>query len=621
MSPPPAPPCTLNFTIQHKGAVHTAVYNSGASYVLTGGADRTIKLTNAKSGSQVKVYGGHGYEILGIACTPDNTRFASCGGDRSVFLWDVTSGDIVRRLAGHMGKINTVAWNAAATVLASGSFDTTVRLWDIKSQNRTPLQVLEEARDSITSIRIHEHTIMTGCVDGYVRTYDLRMGQLKVDFFDQPVTALTPLSDNSLLLVATLDSTHRLLDPQLGTVVQSFSGHKNTSYRSQSCVGAKEESVICGDEEGMIWGWELETANPLGKPFKAHEKAVLWTAHHPKEQQLITASSDGTVKVWGKLVYTSFAMHFLSTLSSLLLFSITLVPAFAAPEDYDLNERDLLDFASWLRKRDSLPHTVRAVEDLESAAFAGLYRRALSDALIEASEELEKRSFLFDDDEDELLEKRSPHFGKLGKGAGAGGGAKGKIADRIAAIKQAIQDKKAAAAAAAGGAAGTGAGAAGGAAAAGGGAAQASGAAADQVAAASASQAADTAASNTIAADVAAASSTVVPDAAEGGTLGTGQAQNVNADGTPATGDTAAAVKARDLHRSARGSEGWYFIPSLLPAVGLQFFLHNCAHRILIIGLCALGIVTFTDDDVRSGRLDILARFGKDWRSRNFVST
>lgn len=40
--------------------------------------------------------------------------------------------------------------------------------------------------------------------------------------------------------------------------------------------------------------------NPLARAsFKAHDKPILWTAHHPKEQQLITASSDGAVKVWG----------------------------------------------------------------------------------------------------------------------------------------------------------------------------------------------------------------------------------------------------------------------------------------------------------------------------------
>ncbi|KPV73791.1 uncharacterized protein RHOBADRAFT_38400 [Rhodotorula graminis WP1] len=301
MPSPRSPPSRLLFAVEsHKGAVHTAVYNTGSSYILTGGADRQVRLTNAKTGAEIKSYGGHGYEVLGLACTHDNTRFASCGGDRSVFLWDVTSGDILRRLSGHVGKVNAVAWNRDASVLASGSFDTTVRLYDIKSQNRAPLQVLDEARDSITSVLIRDHLVISGCVDGFARTYDLRMGQLQADFFDQPVTSLSLTTDSSLLLVSTLDSTHRLLDLSNGTVVQSFTGHKNTSYRSQSCIGAREETVFCGDEDGKVWGWDLESGNPLARAsFQAHDKPILWTAHHPKEQQLVTASSDGTVKVWG----------------------------------------------------------------------------------------------------------------------------------------------------------------------------------------------------------------------------------------------------------------------------------------------------------------------------------
>jgi WD40 repeat protein len=54
-----------------------------------------------------------------------------------------------------------------------------------RSQNRVPLQVLEEGRDSITSIKIQNHLICTGSVDGRVRTYDLRMGQLQIDLFDR----------------------------------------------------------------------------------------------------------------------------------------------------------------------------------------------------------------------------------------------------------------------------------------------------------------------------------------------------------------------------------------------------------------------------------------------------
>ena len=72
MAPPRSPPSHLLFAVDsHKGAVHTAVYNTGSSYILTGGADRQVRLTNAKTGAEIKSYGGHGYEVLGLAwCVP-----------------------------------------------------------------------------------------------------------------------------------------------------------------------------------------------------------------------------------------------------------------------------------------------------------------------------------------------------------------------------------------------------------------------------------------------------------------------------------------------------------------------------------------------------------------------
>lgn len=51
-----------------------------------------------------------------------------------------------------------------------------------RSQMRAPIQTLNDAKDSITSVVIQDATITTGSVDGFVRTYDLRMGQLQSDY-------------------------------------------------------------------------------------------------------------------------------------------------------------------------------------------------------------------------------------------------------------------------------------------------------------------------------------------------------------------------------------------------------------------------------------------------------
>jgi WD40 repeat protein len=54
--------------IAHKGSVNVARYAKGsAKYILTGGQDRTVRLWNAGSGAEIKVFNAHGYEVLCIA--------------------------------------------------------------------------------------------------------------------------------------------------------------------------------------------------------------------------------------------------------------------------------------------------------------------------------------------------------------------------------------------------------------------------------------------------------------------------------------------------------------------------------------------------------------------------
>ncbi|KAL7413237.1 nuclear mRNA splicing protein [Mrakia frigida] len=315
LSAPQPPPSKLVHTLDaHQGPVHIVKYNVGAKYCLSGGQDRTLRLWNPASGKEIKAYKGHGYEVLGITVSPDNARFASCGGDKAVFLWDVTSGSVIKRFSGHSGKVNAVDFNKDASVLASGSYDASLHLWDMKSQMRSPIQTLTEAKDSITSVVLTDHTLLTGSVDGFVREYDLRAGLLKEDYIGHPITSLTPSPTSpATLLVSTLDSHLRLLDRTNGKVLASFAGHVNTEYRSKASFAYGEGSVVCGDEEGRVWAWGVMNSKPLlptttsepsskpapTKPKKIHDKVVTWVETHPSNgEEMLTASADGTVKVW-----------------------------------------------------------------------------------------------------------------------------------------------------------------------------------------------------------------------------------------------------------------------------------------------------------------------------------
>lgn len=217
-----------------------------------------------------------------------------------------------------MGKVNVVEFNHDASVLASGvfpapsptpaegpqthsplprlvrlhrptvgppvrrsalalaaRFDTALRTGPgTSSQNRAPIQVLGEARDAVQTLHVGAGTILAGSVDGHVRTYDLRQGELRADFIGRtsalrfafpmltlsgadPVTAVLPTQDAQTYLVTTLDARVRLMDGASGKLLNEFKGHANEAYRCRAVFGHGEASVVCGDEGGAVWAWDL----------------------------------------------------------------------------------------------------------------------------------------------------------------------------------------------------------------------------------------------------------------------------------------------------------------------------------------------------------------------------
>ncbi len=46
----------------------------------------------------------------------------------------------------------------------TGSYDASVRIWDCRTRVHDPVQVMDEAKDSVTSLRLTNSEILTGSV-------------------------------------------------------------------------------------------------------------------------------------------------------------------------------------------------------------------------------------------------------------------------------------------------------------------------------------------------------------------------------------------------------------------------------------------------------------------------
>mmetsp|Transcript_6441 Transcript_6441/g.15082 ORF Transcript_6441/g.15082 Transcript_6441/m.15082 type:complete len:298 (-) Transcript_6441:314-1207(-) len=282
----------------HTGPVLAARFNSDGNYCLTCGQDRVLKLWNPVKGLCVKTYLGHGHEIYDVAVAKDNSRLASVGGDKVVFYWDVPTGQVIRKYKGHELKVNTVKFAGDDdSVVVSGSYDKTVRIFDCRSRSFDPIQTMAHFKDSVTSIAVRGHEICAGSVDGYIRTFDIRAGEVTSDCVGQAVTCVTLTEDGNCALTSCMDSKVRLFDRSNGELLQSYAGHKNTSYRVESCMTRGDAYVVSGSEDGTIHFWDLVGGKEMHK-LTGHEGVVCSLSYHPTETCLLSTSVDGTAVCW-----------------------------------------------------------------------------------------------------------------------------------------------------------------------------------------------------------------------------------------------------------------------------------------------------------------------------------
>lgn len=215
---------------------------------------------------------------------------------------------------GHSAAINDVAIlePKGPDVLATASYDTLVNIWDNRSSNVKPIQTLGEAKDSVSVVRYYNNSILTASVDGCVRNYDLRMGQLFCDNYHSPITSLDlskGIVDTTLLAVSCLDGTIRLVNPDdsrsktLSIKLLCKGSHKAGQYGLQCRFSADETTVVSGSEDGRAVLYDVSNRGRREATERlalvGHTAPTCSVGVHPEQSDVvITASYDGNCVVW-----------------------------------------------------------------------------------------------------------------------------------------------------------------------------------------------------------------------------------------------------------------------------------------------------------------------------------
>ena len=302
---PPAKPLKLllHKFRAHDGAITKARFAKSGQYIVTTGADGTMKIWNSAtrqleraiefddgpatalatrgdlalsghsegvialwdltSGIKRKSFKRNDASIWDVAFAGSNDRFWAAAHDWTVVLWETSTPSApLRVLQGHESAVQAIAYSPASSLLASGGADRAVRLW-----NGSNLRL----------------------VRAYRKTRDF-------------VTALAFSSDGETLVAGTLDGRIRIMSTK-SRRFRELRGHQSKIVSLGFATGGR---LISAGQDGSLKSWNLRrrrsVQNYAARGLAGSQQTAL--AVSPNGQRMISADSSGHVQIWNASALT-----------------------------------------------------------------------------------------------------------------------------------------------------------------------------------------------------------------------------------------------------------------------------------------------------------------------------
>jgi WD40 repeat protein len=251
----------------------------------------------------------------------DNTRIAVGLQNGGVLLLDATTGDILQTFEGHASAVTDVAINPDATQLISASNDATNNfiLWDIatgqparqwatydnQKVNAVTFAGVEptNATNDVTQIATSlDGTIMlVGTRTGIVRRIVGDVALWEYNHFATSTTANRPRvtglaisRDGRGALVGFSDGTMIQIDPEAGTLMQTFISLDNGVTGIAFLTGTN--FFVATGTDNTVRLWDLVTGRQL--QTLDQESPILTMAVSPDGKTVVTGAANSTLRLW-----------------------------------------------------------------------------------------------------------------------------------------------------------------------------------------------------------------------------------------------------------------------------------------------------------------------------------
>ncbi|MGF2035354.1 MAG: WD40 repeat domain-containing protein [Nostoc sp. CmiVER01] len=281
----------------HSEKVTSVIISPDSESLVSGCADKTIKVWNFKSGKLIRTLTEDLGEISSVAISPDEHYLAvgSCQHPKSnVQVYNLNSGKLIHTLLGHQKPVNCIAISPDGQILASGS--NKIKIWNLHKGNRI-CTLWHSSAVNAAAISPDGTILASGSSDNKIRLWNPRTGDplRTLNGHSGGVKSVIISPDGEILFSGSTDKTIKIWHLSTGKVLHTLTGHLE-EVRSLA-VSPDGEILFSGSADKTIKVWHLRTGELL-QTITEHLGAVNSIAISQNGQFLASGSSDNTIKIW-----------------------------------------------------------------------------------------------------------------------------------------------------------------------------------------------------------------------------------------------------------------------------------------------------------------------------------
>jgi WD40 repeat protein len=267
--------------------------------IISGSQDGTLKIWNLNTGKLVRTITAHDGSINAISTTPDGLQVISGSDDKTLKIWNLNTGNLEHTIPAHNRSVNAVSITPDGLVI-SGSDDKTLKVWNLKTGK--VLHTLVGHRATVTAvIAVNNKWVVSGSsYNDTLRVWNLETGREELTLGERDMVRSIAVLDGERVISASEDGS--LTVWKVGTWEKECTLKGHSKPVCSVAVLPDRKQIISGSSDGTIKIWKIGTWENKAT-FTAHTAWVLAVAVTPDGKQIISASgnnlsNENVLKVW-----------------------------------------------------------------------------------------------------------------------------------------------------------------------------------------------------------------------------------------------------------------------------------------------------------------------------------